>query len=414
MYIIEDVVLNLIFILFPLTLYLIYKVYINNMDLEEKTLLLETALFSSLYLSIKFGITINVIFPMILFNIPLMISYYKKRRIAQALISIILILYYNMQLNINIWFLIIEYLLYFIMCNYASIKNKSISFCINSFIFIKTFFISFEMFLFITPNNTIVENITEVIIAMLVYTFFSYVILYFLFSSEKLVDLNSTLHELTKEKTLRNSLFKLTHEIKNPIAVCKGYLDMVDYHDEEKLKKYLPILRNEIGRTITIMDDFLDYTKIHIDKEEVDIIMLLEETLDSINPIFKNKHAKINLNIPDDEIYISADYNRLKQVFINIFKNSIEAKDKDRGLTIDVDAKIKNNKAYISIKDNGVGIEDENLSKMGQMFFTTKEKGTGLGVSLSKEIITLHGGNIKYKSIKDKGTTVTITLPVIG
>ena len=356
MYIIEDVVLNLIFILFPLTLYLIYKVYINNMDLEEKTLLLETALFSSLYLSIKFGITVNVMFPMILFNIPLMISYYKKRRLAQALISIMLILYYNMQLNINIWLLIIEYLLYFIMCNYASIKNKSISFCINSFIFIKTFFISFEMFLFITPNNTIVENITEVVIAMVVYTFFSYVILYFLFSSEKLVDLNSTLHELTKEKTLRNSLFKLTHEIKNPIAVCKGYLDMVDYHDEEKLKKYLPILRNEIGRTITIMDDFLDYTKIHIDKEEVDIIMLLEETLDSINPIFKNKHAKINLNIPDDEIYISADYNRLKQVFINIFKNSIEAKDKDRELTIDIDAKIKNNKAYISIRDNGVGI----------------------------------------------------------
>ena len=107
------------------------------MDLEEKTLLLETALFSSLYLSIKFGITVNVMFPMILFNIPLMISYYKKRRLAQALISIILILYYNMQLNINIWLLIIEYLLYFIMCNYASIKNKSISFCINSFIFIK-------------------------------------------------------------------------------------------------------------------------------------------------------------------------------------------------------------------------------------------------------------------------------------
>ncbi len=414
MYIIEDIILNLIFILFPLTLYLIYKIYINNMDLEEKTLLLEAALFSSLYLSIKFGITINLIFPMILFNIPLMISYYKKRRIAQGIISITLILYYNMKLNINIWFLIIEYILYFIMCNYASIKNKSISFCINSFIFIKAFFISFEMFLFINPNNTIIGNITEIVVVMIVYTFFSYMILYFLFASEKSVDLNHTLYELEKEKTLRNSLFKLTHEIKNPIAVCKGYLDMVDYHDEEKLKKYLPILRNEIGRTITIMDDFVDCTKIHVDKEEIDIIMLLEETLDSINPIFKNKHAKVNVNLPDDEIYINADYNRLKQVFINIFKNSIEAKDKDRCLTIDIDAKVKHNKAYINISDNGVGIEDENLDKMGEMFFTTKEKGTGLGVSLSKEIITLHGGNIKYQSKKDKGTTVTITLPVVA
>ena len=219
------------------------------------------------------------------------------------------------------------------------------------------------------------------------------------------VDLNSTLYELEKEKTLINALFKLTHEIKNPIAVCKGYLDMVDYHDEEKLKKYLPILENEIGRTITIMDDYLDCARVHVDKEEIDIVMLLEETLDSINPKFE---------IPDDEIYISADYNRLKQVFINIFKNSIEAKDKKRPLTIDIDAKVKDNKAYISISDNGVGIENENLDKMGQMFFTTKEKGTGLGVSLSKEIITLHGGNIKYKSIKNKGTTVTITLPVIG
>ena len=115
--ILEGFSLNLIYLLFPLALYLIYQIYIKNLDLKEKGWLLEVALLSSLYFTIKYGVKIGTIFPMVLFNIPLLISYFKNRKFAQVVISIILIVYYNYALNINIWFLIAEYLVYFIIYN---------------------------------------------------------------------------------------------------------------------------------------------------------------------------------------------------------------------------------------------------------------------------------------------------------
>lgn len=413
MYILESLLLNLVYLLFPLTLYIVYTAYIKNMDLQEKSFFLELALVSSLYFTIKYGARIGTIFPMILFNIPLLVSYFKKAKIAQVMISIILIWYYNISLNVNIWFLISEYLAYFIVYNYFNISRKKPDNLINIFVGIKSFFISLELFLFIRPEYNLLSNVLEMLFVLVLYTTFAYIIIYFLARLESIVNLNSVMNELEKEKSLRQSLFKMTHEIKNPIAVCKGYLDMFDYHDEERIKKYIPIIKNEIERTITLMDDFLDYTKIQIDKDEIDLYMLLEDTVDSLKPLMRKNKVQTVVNIPDEEVYMLADYNRLKQVLINVFKNSLEAKRENVNMEIELDVKTKDNEALIEIRDNGVGIDKENLKYIGEMFYTTKKKGTGLGVSLSREIVNLHGGSMVYSSKKDKGTTVKITLPII-
>ena len=409
--ILEGFSLNLIYLLFPLALYLIYQIYIKNLDLKEKGWLLEVALLSSLYFTIKYGVKIGTIFPMVLFNIPLLISYFKNRKFAQVVISIILIVYYNYALNINIWFLIAEYLVYFIIYNYYKSLRKSCDFLITSFIGIKSLFMSLEMFLFIRPEYTYISNLIEIFLIMSIYSASTCLIFYVLLKGESSINLNNTFRELQKEKTLRNALFKMTHEIKNPIAVCKGYLDMLDCNDTEKTKKYIPIIKNEIERTITLMDDFLDCTKVQINRNEIDLYLLLEDTIASVKPLLKKHKIKTNINIPDDEVYMMADYNRLKQVLVNIFKNSVEAQDKNRKMILEIEAFCKDNIAYIKIKDNGIGIDNEDLNRIGEMFYTTKRKGSGLGVSLSREIIQLHGGNMMYSSKKDKGTTVTITLP---
>ena len=409
--ILEGFSLNLIYLLFPLALYLIYQIYIKNLDLKEKGWLLEVALLSSLYFTIKYGVKIGTIFPMVLFNIPLLISYFKNRKFAQVVISIILIVYYNYALNINIWFLIAEYLVYFIIYNYYKSLRKSCDFLITSFIGIKSLFMSLEMFLFIRPEYTYISNLIEIFLIMSIYSASTCLIFYVLLKGESSINLNNTFRELQKEKTLRNALFKMTHEIKNPIAVCKGYLDMLDCNDTEKTKKYIPIIKNEIERTITLMDDFLDCTKVQINRNEIDLYLLLEDTIASVKPLLKKHKIKTNINIPDDEVYMMADYNRLKQVLVNIFKNSVEAQDENRKMILEVEAFCKNDIAYIKIKDNGIGIDNEDLNRIGEMFYTTKRKGSGLGVSLSREIIQLHGGNMMYSSKKDKGTTVTITLP---
>ena len=198
----------------------------------------------------------------------------------------------------------------------------------------------------------------------------------FLFrEGEKILKLHMTMKNLEKEKQIQMSLFQITHEIKNPIAVCKGYLDMFDVTNKEHSKKYIPIL-----------------------KEEIDINLLLEEIISSLEPLFKEKKIEVKSNITDDEIYINGDYNRLKQVFINLIKNSVEAMINDRKHILKIDVIEAEEDVKIEVIDNGIGIEKENLKKMKNAFFSTKQNGTGLGVYLSNEIIKAHNGKISYES----------------
>ena len=111
-----------------------------------------------------------------------------------------------------------------------------------------------------------------------------------------------------------------------------------------------------------------------------------------------------------EKLYVEGDYNRLKQVFINLFKNSLESKRKE-DLVVNVKIKEDNNNCIISMKDNGNGMSKETLEKIYNDFFTTKETGTGIGIPYIKEIIELHHGTLTYKSRENRGTTVLITLP---
>ena len=104
------------------------------------------------------------------------------------------------------------------------------------------------------------------------------------------------------------------------------------------------------------------------------------------------------------------DFNRIKQVFVNVIKNSVESIINDGIINIDVLVSLDCVKVIIS--DNGVGMTEMELSNIKEMFYTTKKDGTGLGVALSNEIILAHNGDINYNSVKDEGTSCTISLPI--
>lgn len=414
MNIFEGVILNCVYLLFPIAIYLIITAYTKYTDNKTRIIILDIALFSSLYLLFRYGDVIFPIYPMILFSIPLLIAYLKHRNITAILISVLLIMYYHNTVGISILLLTIEYVLYFLVYYFYNLKRKvEPIYIISSFSIIKAFIMSFEMFLIFNPNSNIVINFVSIFSIMVLFAFIACLCLYFLNKGEEIIDLNDTIKELEKEKQLRQSLFKITHEIKNPIAVCKGYLDMIDYNNKEKLERYIPIIKDEISRTLILMDDFLDYTKVSIKKDDADLYMLLEDTRDITKPLFKKNNIRLDLEIPDDEIYLDLDYNRMKQVFVNVFKNSIEAKDKEKDNNyLRVDVSKKNGEVVIKIKDNGIGMDSKTLSRVDEMFYTTKDKGTGLGVALSKEIVKMHQGRMEYDSVKGKYTLVTITLPI--
>ena len=408
----EIILNNCIYLLCPISLYLIYITYRKNIQQEENTLAFEIALTSSLYFILRYGLPLHHNYPTMLFDIPLLLAFSKKKTELSIFISVVLIYYQTLFLHMAPGLLIIEYIIYFIGYLCLTKSKFSLVNLIHGFIIINSFFLTIKVFWFIAPDRNYYDNITYLVFLILVIYVASFIILYFLNKGEKIVDFNNSLYAIEKEKELRASLFKVTHEIKNPIAVCKGYLDMLDPNDQKKCIKYIPIIKGEINRTLVLMDDFLDYTKIKIEKEELDLVMLLEELDSALKPLFHERKIATNYNIPYEELYMEADYNRLKQVLINIFKNAVEAKDgsKEKSM-IEVAVKDLGKDVSIKIKDNGIGMTREELDKVGQMFFTTKKKGTGLGTCLSKEIIKLHDGNITYSSKKNEWTEVNITLP---
>lgn len=410
---IDEIFLEVMCLLFPISIYIIVTAYFRNQKCNRQDVLLEITLYSSIYLLIKYGCETNLIYPLILLNIPLLVAYLKEKSRIALTISLILIIYFAKHTHIDIIYLIIEYAIYFITYRYLYSKKATSISVLTTFVVIKSFIMSLEMFLIFSPESNYVINFMLIFSIMTIFTFIGYLILYFLNKGEEIIDLNDVVSKLEKEKKLRESLFKITHEIKNPIAVCKGYLDMIDYKDTEKVERYIPIIKDEISRTLILMDDFLDYTKIQVEKDITDLYLLLEDTYKIVKPLFKKNQIKLTLNIDDDDdVYMNLDYNRLKQVLVNLLKNSIEAKDnRKKDNYVSIDTIKKNDEIIIRIKDNGIGMDTKSLEKVDEMFYTTKEKGTGLGVALSKEIISQHGGDIKYSSVKGKYTIVDIILP---
>ena len=141
------------------------------------------------------------------------------------------------------------------------------------------------------------------------------------------------------------------------------------------------------------------------------MVVLLDELYDSFKVLFYDKNIVFDYENEYDDIYLWGDYERLKQVFINILKNSVESISGKEGkitLKVHVDGK----QVEVIVSDNGEGMSEEELDKMKEMFYTTKKNGTGLGVALSNEIVVAHNGVLKYNSVKGEGTECIVKLPL--
>lgn len=390
---------NLTWILFPIIIFLIYETYTENINTKQNELFLHFCIISALYLIIRFGTFENYVQILeITLDTIILTLYLKKKNKVAIILSILTILILKTKINITILLLIIKYIIYII--SYRLYKNKK-NFIILTF---STRFFAIITTILIT--NMQIQQLIEYIF----YYGASYLIILFIKETEKIIKIHMTYKELMKEHQLKESLFKISHEIKNPIAVCKGYLDMCDTNNCEK---YIPILKSEINKTLNLLQDFSACNKIKIEPDIIDISLLIEEITENLSLIFEKQNIDFQINQIDDEIYVNADYNRLNQVLLNIIKNSVEAKDINKKSYIKLYTKIKNKKIKIYIEDNGIGISEENKKRISEPFFTTKQNGTGLGVLLSKEIISAHNGKLEYQSKENIGTTVIITLPLI-
>lgn len=408
LFIIKDIILNLILITFPILVYLVLVCYRENINNSNKDTLLTIALITSLYLCLKY-IPSEVNTKVLLFcNIPIVIAYMKKKHYLGIFLSIANVLYSYYVLNIEVIIMIIKYLSYLVLYLCARKKNLSSGSFILSIAIIQGFFLSFEYFF--KDIKVSVNDFILLLIIVFIYYFTTFSILYLFKVMDKIESLNTTIKMLEKDKKIKDALFKLTHEIKNPLAVCKGYMDMIDLNKEEKALKYINIMKQEINRSLNIISDFVEYNKIKVVKEQIDLNCLLDDVYDSFKILMTNKKIKLEYkNRDDQEIYFNGDYERLKQVIINILKNAYEACTENG--KVEISSNLYKNYLDILIEDNGIGMDEETLKNIKEMFYTTKQNGTGLGVALSNEIIKSHNGELLFTSEPNKGTKVTIRLP---
>lgn len=402
---------DLIFILFPILVYIVFLAANNSISTKMKGLLFDILLLSSIYIVYQYN-NDYVIINFLSLNSVVLIAYLKNRVISSNLMAILLLIFYYNSFDLTI-FMAVPYLFLFFFYNLKRI-NK-----INEFIFIDLFlftqYICLIFWLLWFNNNLYLSLTLFNTIFIMIFNYIIIHIIYLLYNlGENIIRYNVNYNALKHDCQIKMSLFKITHEIKNPIAVIKAYLDMMNIKDKKQVEKYIPIIQNEINRLLNLLQDFLLVNKANVTFDLMDMNMLIEDVVNQQLPLFKDRKIKFENDLIDDEIYINGDYNRLSQVIINIIKNSIEAIDNSKNGIIKIKDSIKDNSLNIIIEDNGSGISKKNLLKIKEPFYTTKNRGTGLGVSLSDEIIKAHSGTLTYESIEGVGTKVIIKLPLYG
>ncbi len=228
--------------------------------------------------------------------------------------------------------------------------------------------------------------------------------------------------DITKEKETEERLRKteklsvvgelaasVAHEIRNPLTSIKGFLQFMQSNDN-KNQSYYQIMLDELERINQISSELLALGKpreVHFKQCDlnqiiVSVMWLLESQANLYN-------VKIDYTKEDDLPLLYCESNQIKQLFVNIIKNSIEASAKN----ISIHVGVKHGNLQITIVDDGSGIANERLERLGEPFYSSKEKGTGLGLTVSYKIVEVHKGHIHFNSTINEGTRVTIDLPTL-
>lgn len=205
----------------------------------------------------------------------------------------------------------------------------------------------------------------------------------------------------------------IAHEIRNPLTTLRGFVQLLQAQSEHQNSFYMEIMLSEINRINEIVGEFLVLAKPttanHVTK---DIRLILQQVIMLMEMDCTLHNITIAHTFDCEQYLVECEENHLKQVFINIIKNAIEAMPNGGKVTIDVTC-CNDEFIRIRIKDSGCGISEERIRSIGEPFYTTKEKGTGLGLMVSYKIIYNHRGKVEIYSKENEGTTVEIFLPFL-
>jgi PAS domain S-box-containing protein len=208
---------------------------------------------------------------------------------------------------------------------------------------------------------------------------------------------------------------KMAHEVRNPLSSIKGAAQLMrnEYEDLAPFREFLDIIIDEVNHLSKITSDLLDFARpLQLDPQWTNLNDLAERTLHFLKGMLKEADVRIRFR-PDGTIpHVSADPKQIEQVMRNVVINAVQAMPEGGELTVTSSYERQNETVSVHFQDTGLGIAPERMNDIFQPFFTTKTKGTGLGLPIVRRILESHGGSIDVSSVHGEGTCFTVTLPL--
>jgi two-component system sporulation sensor kinase B len=242
---------------------------------------------------------------------------------------------------------------------------------------------------------------------------FSYVFSYMLFAyfSENIIldhEIKERIVAADKMEIISELAASIAHEVRNPLTVAKGFLqlNMGGVQNPE----HMDLILSELEEANRVVTNYLDFAKPEINmKKSINMSLFLTDLVELLTP-FATYHGVSLTHEIEEGIIMYGDSSRIRQALVNIIKNAIEASK--HGGVVKVSARSSNGNVEMVIKDTGVGLSKEQINNLGQPYYSTKTKGTGLGLMVTFKLIKAMSGKIQYESKVQEGTTVTVVLPM--
>ena len=260
------------------------------------------------------------------------------------------------------------------------------------------------MTVFVIDESYLINFILLPSLGMLILTYICETLL-------KQIQIKQALVKIEKMEVLAQLAASISHEVKNPLTVIKGFLRLL--HQENlpigKKEQYLTIASSELNRAEDIINDYLTFAR--PDPEQVEDIAIAEQLhklADMVEPLSNQQSVLVHKDI--QEAMIVGNTRNFQQAFLNIIKNAIESMPK--GGTLTIHSMVQKGGVTITITDTGTGMTPLQQARLGEPYFSTKEKGTGLGLMVSYRIIEAMRGVITVESRVGKGTSFQIIFPM--
>ncbi|NOY65757.1 MAG: HAMP domain-containing protein [Nitrospirae bacterium] len=217
--------------------------------------------------------------------------------------------------------------------------------------------------------------------------------------------------EIEHLSTIGDLSRSIAHEIRNPLNFISLSVDHLSGQIEnENQKKLLNSIKEEVKRLDSLVSNFLAYGKpLNLNRKSTDILELIDDTLSLVEARAEKTGIRILKEYPVGSLTVKIDPELIKTCLINIFQNAFHAMPE--GGTMRISVEKANQEIVISVSDTGVGVDESIQEKVFEPFFTTRQRGVGLGLALTKRVVEEHGGRVKFVSKKGAGSTFTIILP---